>query len=353
AESVALLKLEGRLKARLSTRLDALVLNMKRIVAVNRSVGFFATGYGYGIQLLPPLIVGPLFMKGKVDFGVVTQSAMAFSQLLGAFSLIVNQFGSISSYAASLARLGTFSSALDAPHAPADGVAERAGPRERLVFDDLTLYSRSGDECLVSHLDLAVETGTRLLVTGTEEARRALFRATALGPSAAGSGHVWSPGSERVLFLPERPYVPPSTLRELIVRSGQERAIHDHDIARVLRDLELDAALSRVGGLDVERDFSHVLSLGEQQLLGVARVILAAPAFVVLHNPGTTLAPEQLELALARLGEAAVTYLTLGGLDVPLDAYDAVLELHAGGAWGFRRDSKLPSRPLSEPLHSR
>ncbi|HWP10102.1 MAG TPA: SbmA/BacA-like family transporter [Polyangiaceae bacterium] len=353
AESVALLKLEGRLETRLSSRLDALVLNMKRIVAVNRSVGFFATGYGYGIQLLPPLIVGPLFMKGKVDFGVVTQSAMAFAQLLGAFSLIVNQFGSISSYAASLARLGSFSSALDAPRPSTDGVAERAGGRERLVFDDLTLLSRVGDECLVSHLGLSVDAGTRLLVTGTEEARRALFRATALGPSASGSGRVLMPGPERVLFLPERPYVPPSTLRELIVRSGQERAVSDHDIATVLKELELETALSRVGGLDVERDFSHVLSLGEQQLLAVARVILAAPAFVVLHNPGTTLAPEQLELALARLGEAGVTYLTLGGLDAPLDAYDGVLELHAGGAWGFRRDSKLPSRPRSQPFYSR
>ena len=161
------------------------------------------------------------------------------------------------------------------------------------------------------------------------------------------------PGPERVLFLPERPYVPPSTLRELIVRTGQERAVHDQAIASVLADLELEAALRRVGGLDIERDFSHLLSLGEQQLLGVARVILAAPAFVVLHNPGTTLAPEQLELALARLNDASITYLTLGGLDVPLDAYDAVLELHAGGAWGFRRDSKLPSRPRSEPVHSR
>jgi putative ATP-binding cassette transporter len=353
AESVALLKLEGRLQERLSSRLDALVLNMKRIVAVNRSVGFFATGYGYGIQLLPPLIVGPLFMKGKVDFGVVTQSAMAFAHLLGAFSLIVSQFGSISSYAASLARLGTFSSALDAPHAPSDGPAQRDHGRERLVFDDLTLYARMGDDCLVSHLDLSVEAGTRLLVTGTEEARRVLFRATALGPSAADSGRVLSPGPQRVLFLPERPYVPPSTLRELIVRSGQARTIHDREITSVLRELELETALSRVGGLDVERDFSHVLSLGEQQLLGVARVILALPAFVVLHNPGTTLAPEQLELALARLSEAAITYLTLGGLDVPLDAYDAVLELHAGGAWGFRRDSKLPSRPLSQPVQSR
>ena len=112
AESVALLQLERRLGARLQTRLDALVANAKRIVAVHRNLGFFTTGYDYGIQLVPLLIVGPLFIRGKVDFGVVTQSAMAFSQLLGAFSLIVTQFQSISSYAAVLVRLGAFDAAL-------------------------------------------------------------------------------------------------------------------------------------------------------------------------------------------------------------------------------------------------
>jgi putative ATP-binding cassette transporter len=123
------------------------------------------------------------------------------------------------------------------------------------------------------------------------------------------------------------------------LRTGHEHDVRDDEIVAVLRSLALEPALKRIGGLDVEGDFSHVLSLGEQQLLAVARVVLAAPAFVVLHNPGSTLAPEQLTLALARLTQASITYLTLGGVDAPPGAYDAVLELHAGGTWGFRPQS--------------
>jgi len=335
AESVALLQLEGRLHARLRRRLDALVANMKRTVAVHRNLGFFTTGYNYGIQLLPPLIVGPLFMRGKVDFGVITQSAMAFAQLLGAFSLIVNQFASISSYAAVLVRLGTFSASLGRPSPNARSEAPSAAGGERLIYDDLTLHSRSSDECLVAHLSLTVSTGTRLLVIGTDEARRALFRATALARDGE-RGRIVYPGSQRVLFLPERPYIPPATLRELIVRTGHEHDVRDDEIWPLLRELGLEPALRRVGGLDVEGDFSHVLSLGEQQLLAVARVVLAAPAFVVLHNPGTTLAPEQLALTLAHLSKASITYLTLGGVEGPPGTYDSVLEIHADGAWGFR-----------------
>lgn len=334
AESVALLQMEARLRSRLRRRLDALIANMKRIVAVHRNLGFFTTGYGYGIQLLPPLLVGPLFISGQVEFGVITQSAMAFAQLLGAFSLIVNQFGSISSYAAVLVRLGSFSAALEQRVAPARGTDHRPSGSERLSYHDLTLRSRTDDECLVRHLNLSVPTGRRLLVTGTDEARRELFRATALGHDTA-AGRVAHPGSQRLLFVPERPYVPPATLRELVMRTGHEHEVHDHEIEKVLNELGLEHALRRVGGLDVEGDFSHVLSLGEQQLLALARVVLARPAFVVLHNPGTTLAPEQLSRALSRLSEAGITYLTFG-MDGPPGMYDAVLELHAGGAWDFR-----------------
>lgn len=335
AESVALLRYEGRLRVRLRERLGALVANYKRIIAINRSLGFVTTGYNYGIQLLPPLIVGPLFMAGKVPFGVITQSAVGFATLLGAFSLIVNQFGSISSYAAVLLRVGTFTAALDEPVSQELALDQVEPGIERLVYEDLSLYSRHTDECLVAHLSLTIPKGTRLLVTGTEEARRALFRATALAHEST-HGRVSRPTAGRALFVPERPYVPVATLRELLVRTGHENETDVSHLELLLAELGLAAALKRVGGLDAEGDFSHVLSLSEQQLLAVARVVLAAPAFVVLHNPGTTLAPEQLALALGQLSRANITYLTLGGLDGPIGAYDAVLELHAGGSWGLR-----------------
>jgi len=102
--------------------------------------------------------------------------------------------------------------------------------------------------------------------------------------------------------------------------------------------------------LDVERDFSHVLSLGEQQLLAVARVALAAPAFAVFQSLDTTLAPEQLARAFAVLTAASVTYLAFGGAGAPPGAYDAVLELHAGGTWSIAHAREAPkSTPSSAP----
>jgi vitamin B12/bleomycin/antimicrobial peptide transport system ATP-binding/permease protein len=336
AESVALLGREGRLNARLRRRLDALVGNMKRIVSVNRNLSFFTTGFNYGIQLIPPLIVGPLFIRGKVEFGVITQSAIAFAHLLGAFSLIVTQFQSISSYAAVLARLSSLAAAVDEARVSARPTGDGVEGPERLNYEDVTLRSRSSGEVLVAKLRVTVPIGMRLLVTGTSEARQALFRATALLEDAT-EGHIVRPDSRRILFLPERPYVPPGTLRELILRTGREREVSDEEIHAVLRALGLEHMLKRMGGLDVEGDWDDVLPLGEQQLLAVARVLLAAPAFAVLQSPGTTLAPEQLALALQLLSEASITYVAFGEAHGPLrDAYDAVLEIHAGGTWNLQ-----------------
>jgi putative ATP-binding cassette transporter len=338
AESVALLHREGRLGARLGRRIDALVANTKRIIAVNRNVAFFTTGYNYGIQLVPALIIGPLFIRGEVPFGVITQSAMAFAHLLGAFSLIVTQFQSLSSYAAVLTRLGTFSEAVD----PARGLAlpedEPTDEPNELVYEDLTLRSRRSGETLVEHLSLSIDAGTRLLVTGTEEARRALFRATALERTPA-EGKIHRPAAPHILFLPERPFVPPGTLRELVVPLGREWEISDAAVRAALRDLALERTLDRLGGLDVEADYDHLLSLSEQQLLAIARILIAAPAFAILQNPGSTLAPEQLARALELFSAASINYVTFGAANAARDAYDAVLELHAGGAWELSRST--------------
>jgi putative ATP-binding cassette transporter len=77
------------------------------MIGVTRNVGFFTSGYNYLVPILPLFIVAPLYLRGTIEFGVVTQSAMAFAQLLGALSLIVAQFQTISNFAAVLRRLGT------------------------------------------------------------------------------------------------------------------------------------------------------------------------------------------------------------------------------------------------------
>ncbi len=100
----------------LFARIDDLVSNLRRIIAVNRNLGFFTSGYNYLIQLIPVLVVAPLFMNGDAEFGIIGQASMAFATLLGAFSLVITQFQAISSYASVIIRLGEFVEAAENPN---------------------------------------------------------------------------------------------------------------------------------------------------------------------------------------------------------------------------------------------
>jgi putative ATP-binding cassette transporter len=105
---------EPREARRVRARLRRVVHNTRAIIGVTRNVGFFTSGYNYLVQILPILVVAPRYFRGEVEFGVVTQSAMAFAQLLGAFSLIVAQFQSLSTFAAVIGRLGALHEEMEA-----------------------------------------------------------------------------------------------------------------------------------------------------------------------------------------------------------------------------------------------
>ena len=335
AESVALLQREGRLGARLRRRLDALIGNARRIIGVNRNLSFFTTGYNYGIQLIPALIIGPLFIRGDVEFGVITQSAMAFSHLLGAFSLVVTQFQGLSSYAAVLARLDGLVSALEEARWPEASSIESSHEGERFAYEKLTLVSRRSDDVLVNGLDVVISAGARVLVSGPEEAQLALFRATA-GFWEIQQGRIVRPPAERMLFLPERPYLPPGTLREALLHTGRESRVADAEIASVIESLRLESVVARLDGLDVERDWDEVLSLSEQQLVSTARILLAKPAVALFQDLGSTIAPELVDRILALSSAASITAVVFGKSAPLAGNWDAVLELRAGGAWTWR-----------------
>jgi vitamin B12/bleomycin/antimicrobial peptide transport system ATP-binding/permease protein len=186
---------------------------------------------------------------------------------------------------------------------------------------------------LVDGLSVSVPRGTRSLIVGAEVAAQlALFRATA-GIWDAGEGRIIHPGVNQILFLPERPYVPPGTLRELLSGTAHDGKEREEQLARVIHAFQLEAIITSAGGLDVEHDWDDFLPLHDQHLLTFAGVCVFAPQFVFLERISNTLNGEQFERILKLLSDHAITYVTIGGLADRRDDYDAVLELSPDGAW--------------------
>jgi putative ATP-binding cassette transporter len=235
AEAIMLARHEGVQSGRLLHRLEDLIANFRQITSINRNVGFFSTGYNWLIQVIPALIVAPAFTRGHVDFGVITQSAMAFSLLVGAFSLIVTQFQSLSPFAAVVSRLSSLVGAIEPSRAPAESAIEIVEAEGQLAYEGLTLLSSTDGSPLVKDLSISIPAGTRVLLTGSNQAAGvALFRATA-GVSASGAGRILCPAPDDILFLAQRPYLPQGTLRQVLVPTRHEGKITDDRILELLR----------------------------------------------------------------------------------------------------------------------
>lgn len=341
AESILLAGAEQPQKVLLLERLDDLVGNFRRITAINRNVGFFTTGYNWMIQIIPALIVAPLFIRGEIEFGVITQSAAAFAILVGAFSLIVTQFNSISNFAAVVARLSSLVEAVEKAQmseATTIEIVEREG---RLDYAGLTLLSSSGT-ALVKDLSLSVPVGARVLLSGPSEApAAALFRATA-GIATVGSGRIIRGGPAEIAFVQHQPYLPQSTLRQLLGDPGNRETPSDEQMLKVLDELDLGQIVGRAGGFDADQSWEALLSLTEQQLLVFARVLLVAPRFAFLERIETALDSDQLDRILRLLSERSITSISSGKADRVGDRYQFLLEFRNDGQWSWTMVGPAP-----------
>jgi putative ATP-binding cassette transporter len=336
ADGIAVTGNENTVRDRLMHRIDQLVANFRRITAVNRNLNFFSTGYNYMIQLIPALFVAPLFIQGKVEFGVIGQSAMAFATLLAAFSLIITQFQAISAYASVTTRLSEFVDTVewagktdDAPH------VNFATGADRFVYAGLTLRAKDKEgTILVKDLNVTFPRGKRVRVYSQNQAARfALFRAS-VALYNVGAGAIERPPETSVEFLPEKPYLPQATAREVLLPENDAAKVSNEELARLFTELGLVSSKFRTPeDFDAARNWEEALSLTKQQLMSVARAILAKPAFVFLDHLEAAVNDRLHVQVLAALAARGITCVSFGedGPDPAL--HDAALEIKDDGSW--------------------
>jgi putative ATP-binding cassette transporter len=330
AESIALRHAEHGLLARLQARVTEVCDNVGQTIRINRNLAFFTTGYNYLIQIIPALIVAPMFIHGSVPFGVIPQSAMAFTALVSAFSLIVNQVQSISNYVAVAARVKVTIDATASASKEKSFDICLVNDASRLALEKLTLQVPGGDHALVRELSLEVAPGALVLVQCAQAASAtALFHAVA-GLWDCGAGTIIRPGLHNIFFLPGKPYLPPGTLRQAMQAPSHQMA-GDDDMRAVLAGLGAADVIEKAGGLDIEQPWASLLSLSEQQLVSVACIALAAPAFVVIELIESTLSHVQLHHVFSVLQRKGVGVLVIDQDHCGLDDFPEVVQIDGQG----------------------
>lgn len=347
AESIAFYRGESREQTDLVSRLKAMVLNFTVIIAWNRNLAFFTNSYNYLALVLPIAVVAPMFMRGEVEFGVVTQSAGAFAQVLAAVSLIITQFDGLSDYLAGVQRLGTLWDNLDEFDADEERVAREASQQldeaSRIVkLEKLTVRTPSPSKTLVQDLSFELKRKQSLLIMGASGSGKSSVLRTIAGLWPGGSGALERPPLVELMFLPQRPYMIQGNLRDQLLYPYPERKVDDDKIRDVVEEVNLSDVFARVDDdLDRVLDWTNVLSVGEQQRVAFARLFLRKPRFAFLDEATSALDEENQDTLYRLLQKSGISFISVGHRKTLTQYHDRILQLEGTGTWELKTAEEI------------
>jgi putative ATP-binding cassette transporter len=300
SEQIAALHGEPAERERHVDRFGNIVTNWIEIMKRQKKLTFFTQSYSQASVIFPYLMVSPVYFSGAMQLGGLMQTGSAFNSVQSALSYFVTAYQSIAQYRAVVTRLSGFEDAITAGRdvALTPPVVEVL-PRDNtnvISIDRLKVRLPHGEPLVdADHITLAP--GERVLVTGPSGAGKStLFRAIA-GIWPFGSGRVTVPEDARVLLLPQRPYFPVASLAAALSYPARLGTFDDARLADALIAVGLEQWADR---LHEEAHWNRMLSLGEQQRLAVARVLLQEPDYVFLDEATASL-DEPAEAMLYRL----------------------------------------------------
>ncbi len=284
AEGIALYRGERDEQKALSDRFADVFSNGWSVLFTQIQLSFYQAGYGQLAIIFPLVVTAPRYFAGAFTLGVVMQTASAFGQVQGALSFFVDNYTSLADLRAVMDRLKGLQAAVDEKPPTAIAVEPESG-RADVAAEGMTLALPTGQP-LLQNTELSLKPGTSTLISGESgSGKSTLFRALA-GIWPFGQGTVHIPAGARVLFLPQKPYIPIGTLRDAVKYPDEQSTASDAEIVAALETARLG---SLKGRLDETAHWSNILSGGEQQRLAIARALIFKPDWLFMDEATASL----------------------------------------------------------------
>jgi putative ATP-binding cassette transporter len=314
SEQIALLQGEGAERQRLSDRFGRVVDNWYAIMLRTKRLTAFTASYSQAAVIFPYILVAPAYFADKIQLGGMMQTASAFSSVQQALSFFVSTYRTLAEWRAVIARLDGFEMAISSANTlatRADSIDVVASTGSNQIDLEQLLVRLPNGKPLVAADDFSIRSHERTLVTGPSGAGKStLFRAIA-GVWPFGSGSIAVPAKATLMMLPQRPYFPVGSLKAAIAYPAEASAFGSDRVADALISVGLPQLASQ---LEEEAHWNRMLSLGEQQRLGLVRALLHAPQYLFLDEATASL-DEASEAALYLLLEEklpAATIVSIG-----------------------------------------
>jgi len=286
-------------------------------------------------------VIAPLYFAKNVDFGVFGQAGIAFSQVFFSVSFIVNNIEQLARFSASISRLEAFQSKVNAISSDAahkatltEALPQAPSPvGDAIVVTDVDLVPPRSERTLIRDLTLTVDSRQRLLVVGPSGCGKTSFLRLLSGLWPAAAGTVQRPPTEELMFIPQKPYMLLGSLREQLCYPQPPERFGDSQLRHALEEVRLSELVSRYPDLGVKEDWPRLLSLGEQQRLAFARLLLNSPRFVVLDEATSALDVATEKRLYQLLVDRELAFVSVGHRPTLTAYHNTVLELDGSGAW--------------------
>ncbi|NEZ57694.1 ABC transporter ATP-binding protein/permease [Adonisia turfae] len=353
AEAIAFYQGETQESTQVNNRFMAAFDNYKRLLGWELGLNGVTNAYEFIPFILPALVVAPGIFNGEIEVGKVSEAQGAFIRVFFSLNLIVARFQSLTAFGAGIDRLYDFATSLghieEPESSPEEHTQEEIEQAEsaivvahpiinreigvELTLQNLTLQTPNYQRTLIEDLSLALDTQSSLLVVGPSGCGKSSLMRAIAGLWNSGNGTIERPELEYLLFLPQKPYMILGSLRQQLLYPYPDIELNDAQLKTALQQVNLPDLDERFGGFDAEEEWSDVLSLGEQQRLSFARVLLHQPKYTILDEATSALDRDNEQQLYGHLAATKTAYLSVGHRK-SLEAYhQSILRLSEDHTW--------------------
>jgi len=345
AEAIAFYRGEEQESNQVKHRFLDVFENVKRLLVWELNLNVLTNAYEFIPFVLPALVVAPAIFAGEMEVGKVSEAQGAFVRVFFSLNVVVARFQQLTTFGAGINRLYTFAEFLE--QTEATQASDEQKPQiqtieaDRLAVEHLSLQTPNYQRTLVEDLSIELAAGQGLLVMGPSGCgKSSLLRAIA-GLWDSGTGAIVRPASDQILFLPQRPYMVLGTLRDQLLYPNTQLEVDEQHLKQVLEQVNLAGLDERFGGFDAEQDWADVLSLGEQQRLTFARLLLNKPNYAILDEATSALDLGNEERLYQHLQSKGTTFLSVGHRSTLANYHQSLLELSQDKTWQIKQPLAL------------
>ncbi|MCJ8278869.1 MAG: ABC transporter ATP-binding protein/permease, partial [Rivularia sp. ALOHA_DT_140] len=337
AESIAFYRGQNQEFIQFKHRFIDAFKNFNNLISWEFGLTIFQNGYQYINFVLPFIILAPRIFTGDLEIGEVTRSQAAFERIGFALGLIINQFEKLSAFAAAIDRLSVLSEF--AVRDKFVGEQEKNNiiiqESSHLEVSNLTVKIPEINRTVVTDLSFSINSGESLLIIGDSGVgKSSLLRAIA-GLWNFGTGNIYRPKSEDILFLPQHPYMIIGSLRQQLLYPYLNKQIINKQLIEALNTVNLSKLSNKLNDLDAIEDWSKLLSIGEQQRLAFARLLLTKPSYAILDEATSALDEINESQLYQKLEQTGITYISVGHNPQLLKYHQHVLEIDNKQNWNL------------------